>query len=242
MALPSSTTGFLAMSDTTRPKVRPRDAASIVLIRGSADNPEVLMGRRRKRASFLPNIYVFPGGRVDRLDRAVPSGISLPAGLGKRLTKRTTQAHAVSLAIAALRETFEETGYLLVDPSKASHLETAPQSPFWQALRQAGGAPDLTRLDYIARALTPTLSHKRFNTRFFMADANGAHGELLTGGELEDLHWLPFDEARRLPIVDVTEFVLNQAKRRWSTGRRAPDSSTIPFLHYVGTTQRIDHE
>ncbi len=230
------------MSDTMRSRVRPRDAASIVLVRGSADKPEVLMGRRRKRASFLPNIYVFPGGRVDRLDRHVPQGIALPHDLGRRLTKRTTRAHAVSLAIAALRETYEETGYLLVDSSKVAHLESAPPSPFWQALRKAGGAPDLSRLAYIARALTPTLSHKRFNTRFFMADANAAHGELIVDGELEDLHWLPFEEAHRLPIVDVTEFVLNQARQRWAARGADSNSSAIPFLHYVGTRQRIDHE
>jgi 8-oxo-dGTP pyrophosphatase MutT (NUDIX family) len=230
------------MSDTLRPKVRPRDAASIVLIRGSADKPEVLMGRRRKRASFLPNIYVFPGGRVDTHDRILPPGISLPDELRDRLTKRTTQAHAVSLAIAALRETHEETGYLLLDPGKAGHLDAAPATPYWQALRRAGGGPDLSRLAYIARALTPTMSHKRFNTRFFLADANAAHGELLVDGELEDLHWLPFEEAHRLPIVDVTEFVLNQARRRWSERGRAARDTTVPFLHYVGTRQRIDHE
>jgi 8-oxo-dGTP pyrophosphatase MutT (NUDIX family) len=230
------------MSESIRQKVRPRDAASIVLIRGDADRPEVLMGRRRKRASFLPNIYVFPGGRVDLHDRAVPPGIALPHELKRRLTKRTTQTHAASLAIAALRETYEETGYLLVDPAKAGHLEAAPHSPFWQALRQAGGAPDLARLDYIARALTPTMSHKRFNTRFFLADANAAHGELLEDGELEDLHWLPFEEAHRLPIVDVTEFVLNRARHRWAMRHRRTDDDPVPFLHYVGTRQRIDHE
>jgi 8-oxo-dGTP pyrophosphatase MutT (NUDIX family) len=228
------------MPDTPRPTVRPRDAASIVLIRGSADKPEVLMGRRRKRASFLPNIYVFPGGRVDSHDRIVPAGLALPRDLQVRLTKRTTRTHALSLAIAALRETHEETGYLLLDSAKAGCLKDAPATPYWQALRQAGGGPDLARLAYIARALTPTMSHKRFNTRFFLADANAAHGELLVDGELEDLHWLPFEEAHRLPIVDVTEFVLNQARRRWR--ERGANDATVPFLRYVGTRQRIDHE
>ncbi len=225
-----------------RPKVHPRDAASIVLIRGDADRPEVLMGRRRKRASFLPNIYVFPGGRVDVHDRIVPAGITLPPHLERDLTKRTRQVNATSLAIAALRETHEETGYLLVDHAMAGSMSAAPQTPYWQALRHAGGGPDLTRLSYIARALTPTMSHKRFNTRFFLADANAAQGDLIADGELEDLHWLPFEEAHRLPIVDVTEFVLNQARRRWRQRSQTSVEGTIPFLHYVGNTQRIDHE
>ena len=230
------------MPETTPPRVRPRDAASIVLLRGRGNNPEVLMGRRRKRASFLPNIYVFPGGRVDRHDRVVPKGLNLPSGLQQKLTRRTTQAHAVSIAIAALRETHEETGYLLIDRATSDVLEQAPQSDFWHALRHAGGGPDLMSLDYIARALTPIMSHKRFNTRFFLADANEAEGDLIEDGELEDLHWLPLREAFRLPIVDVTEFVLQQAEQRWQQGHKADHAAPVPFLHYVGMRQRIDHE
>ncbi len=230
------------MPETTPARVRPRDAASIVLLRGDGDNPEVLMGRRRKRASFLPNIYVFPGGRVDRHDRVVPEGLDLPRDLKQKLTRRTTQAHATSIAIAALRETHEETGYLLIDRAISDVLDRAPQSAFWHALRQSGGGPDLTSLDYIARALTPTMSHKRFNTRFFLASANNAEGDLIKDGELEDLHWLPLSEAFRLPIVDVTEFVLRQAEQRWRQTSKATHSAPVPFLHYVGMRQRIDHE
>ena len=230
------------MPETTPARVRPRDAASIVLLRGSSDNPEVLMGRRRKRASFLPNIYVFPGGRVDRHDRVVPQGLALPQDLQQKLTRRTTQAHATSIAIAALRETHEETGYLLLNKATRDVLDNAPQSAYWHALRQAGGGPDLLSLDYIARALTPTMSHKRFNTRFFMADATSAEGDLIEDGELEDLHWLSLREAFRLPIVDVTEFVLRQAEQHWREDRQSKRSAPVPFLHYVGMRQRIDHE
>ena len=74
-----------AQSSAARIPVRPVDAAGLVLLRGSSDKPEVLMGRRHKRASFLPDIYVFPGGRLDDSDRA-PSGYpeKLDEGLFKR--------------------------------------------------------------------------------------------------------------------------------------------------------------
>jgi 8-oxo-dGTP pyrophosphatase MutT (NUDIX family) len=65
--------------------VRPIDAAGLVLLRGAPDAPEVLMGRRHKRASFLPDIYVFPGGRLDESDRA-PSGF--PEPLDARLARQ----------------------------------------------------------------------------------------------------------------------------------------------------------
>ena len=48
--------------------VHPNDAASVVLLRGSREDPEVLLGRRRLDARFMPGLYVFPGGRVDRAD------------------------------------------------------------------------------------------------------------------------------------------------------------------------------
>ncbi|MBC6441429.1 MAG: hypothetical protein GDA49_13710 [Rhodospirillales bacterium] len=108
-------------------------------------------------------------------------------------------------------------------------------------MKAAGSVPDLARMDYIARALPPTMSHKRFNTRFFLVDANDAEGELITDGELEDLHRLPLDAAHRLPIVDVTEFVLNQTRQHWADRTGGRQQKTVPFLHYVRNRQRIDH-
>lgn len=228
------------MSEDTRRPVKPRDAASVVLIRGSADKAEVLMGRRRKRASFLPNIYVFPGGRVDAMDRHAPADLALHPDTLRLIRRHAPATASLPLALAALRETFEETGYLIArDATETDALEALPGTPFWNAMREARAVPDLRRLDYIARALTPTMSHKRFNTRFFLVDANEARGELIDEGELEDLHWIALDKAHRLPIVDVTEFVLNQARRRWVERNRRQDA--VPFLHYVRGRQRIDH-
>jgi len=228
------------MSEDTRRPVKPRDAASVVLIRGSGERAEVLMGRRRKRASFLPNIYVFPGGRVDAMDRHAPQDLALHPETLRLIRRHTPATASLPLALAALRETFEETGYLIArDAPTTDALEGLPTTPFWEAMRAARSVPDTERLDYIARALTPTLSHKRFNTRFFLVDATDARGELIRDGELEDLHWVRLDRAHRLPIVDVTEFVLNQARQRWI--ERSHRQETVPYLHYVRGRQRIDH-
>lgn len=229
------------MSEDTRRPVRPRDAASVVLIRGDRHRAEVLMGRRRKRASFLPNIYVFPGGRVDAADHHAPAGLALHDETARLIARHAPATAALPVALAGLRETFEETGYLIARDAPPAALATAPATPFWQALRQVNALPALDRMDYIARALTPTMSHKRFNTRFFLVDANEAKGELVTGGELEDLHWVALERAHRLPIVDVTEFVLNQARRRWQDRHAGRRQEVVPFLHYVRGRQRIDH-
>ncbi len=218
---------------------RPRDAASVVLLRKSGDTIEVLMGRRRKRARFLPDIYVFPGGRVDAADRRVPGDrFHLSAQTELTLKRDTPNTSPLALALAAIRETHEETGYLLGRAVRGDISGALPSTPFWSACREAGMVPDVAALDYIMRALTPTLSPRRFNTRFFLADGAGCRGDLLVDGELEDLHWLPLDEAFSLPIIDVTELALKTARQRW---RDRAGPATIPFVHYVRDRQRIDH-
>src|ERR1044072_7136288 len=60
-----------AASDSVRPKptiVRPRDAASLILLRGKGRDLELLAGRRPGHVKFMPGVWVFPGGAVDRDD------------------------------------------------------------------------------------------------------------------------------------------------------------------------------
>ncbi len=224
--------------------VRPVDGASVVLVRGRGAKAEVLMGRRRPRAAFLPNIYVFPGGRVDPADYDVPSGIELRPDVAQRLTRRCGASPAPALAMAAIRETHEETGFLLGDPvARHDAPRDAPRdatSPIWRAFAQAGAAPAFARLEYVARAITPTLMPRRFNTRFFMVDARHAMGELRQGGELLDLRWVSLDGGwKKLNVVDVTEFVLGAVRDRLalSSGQRA--ALPVPLLCYVNRVGRV---
>ena len=82
----------------------------------------------------------------------------------------------------------------------------------WSGMADRGLAPDLARLRLVGRAITPSFSRLRFHARFFLADARHVQGDLLTDGELEDLRWIPFAEAKRLPLVDVTELMIDVAE------------------------------
>src|SRR5580693_4366669 len=58
-----------APADTRKPVVRPRDAASLILLRGEGQDLEVLAGRRPLHVKFMPGVHVFPGGAIDPPDR-----------------------------------------------------------------------------------------------------------------------------------------------------------------------------
>ena len=93
--------------------LRPKDAATLVLYRGHGNNLRILLGQRHQGHAFMPNAYVFPGGRVNSSDsRAIPSS-ELRSGVAKMLERAATPARARAIAVAAVRETFEETGLLV---------------------------------------------------------------------------------------------------------------------------------
>lgn len=188
---------------------RPRDAAGLVLLRRKGKGREVLLGRRRATARFLPGVYVYPGGRLDPEDRRA-SGFEerfaeLPAGLDRATTRL-----APALLRAAIRETHEESGLLIGRAGKP----TGPHSdaPIWQAYREAGLTPAFEAARLFVRAVTPTFSRIRFHTRFFIMDATGLAVGEVRDSELEDVGWVPLQDAKKLPMVDVTEFVLDLAQ------------------------------
>jgi 8-oxo-dGTP pyrophosphatase MutT (NUDIX family) len=193
---------------------RPVDAAGLVLIRAGASGPEVLLGRRHRRAGFLPDIYVVPGGRVDAGDLR-PSGFAetLHPGVAAQLATASGGRSPLAFARAAIRETYEETGLLLAGPGRPAASPAV--TPVWQAFGARNCRPGFARLDFVCRAITPTVSKRRYNTRFFLADGAAVSGDLAGDGELEDLAWRPVAALGRLAIVDVTEFVLTEALRRW---------------------------
>lgn len=172
--------------------VRPRDAASLVLLRRGPDGPEVLMGRRAGGHRFLPHVYAFPGGRLDSSDRSETPINNLKfnsnfskSNLGCELSLAT------ALAVAAVRETWEETGIAL-GRVEAGRLRA-----------------DLSGLTYLCRAITPAESPIRFHARFFARDVTGLPLRLSGSGELLDLAFRPLPAARALPLADITEFVLD---------------------------------
>ncbi|PHQ71316.1 MAG: NUDIX hydrolase [Sneathiella sp.] len=212
---------------TTAP--RPKDAATLILYRQSGNTTEILMGERSARHSFMPNTYVFPGGRVDASDSRIPPARELRDDVLARLCRGgCNPARARALAIAAIRETFEETGLRLA----ASH--PAPKKSrvdVWNDFGTATCGPDLSKLDYIARAVTPPSRKKRFNTRFFVADAETLEGELKGSGELLDLKWVTFSQALELDIPLITERVLGYADAFLKANPPRTASLPVPMFH-----------
>ena len=214
--------------------VKPVDAAGLVLIRAARNGaPEILLGRRYARAGFLPDIYVVPGGRVDPADHA-PSGFveRLHPAVSAALSSGGTRRPSLAFPRAALRETHEETGLLVGEPGAPID---APNAPVWKAYGELGLAPDFAAMDFICRAITPVTSARRYNTRFFLADGAQAVGALGSNGELEDLAWRPVSALAGLDIVDVTEYVLKEALRRWQArvnGGRPAGAEPPKLLNY----------
>jgi 8-oxo-dGTP pyrophosphatase MutT (NUDIX family) len=209
--------------------VKPVDASTLIVWREGRDGIEVLMGRRSKRAAFVPDFYVFPGGRLDAADRAVRAATLLADGAVRRMAVRGKAEAATALAIAAVRETFEETGLMVAASGEIGTVEDAG----WHTWRKQGLAPDLGALRYFGRAITSPQSPIRFHARFFVAGAESCRGALGGSGELAALDFYPVREALgMLPVVDVTEFMLNRLFA-WHAGRHRDEGRT-PLFSYRG--------
>jgi 8-oxo-dGTP pyrophosphatase MutT (NUDIX family) len=154
------------------PYKRPRDAATLMLVDRSGPIPKVLVGKRHDKVVFMPGKFVFPGGSVDTTDNKIPVAAPLPPELEANLMKgspKTPPSRARSLAVAAIREACEETGLCL---GRKVDGATRKLPGVWEAFSDAGLLPDPSGLFLIARAITPPGRIKRFDTRFFTADAS----------------------------------------------------------------------
>jgi 8-oxo-dGTP pyrophosphatase MutT (NUDIX family) len=189
------------MSRNPSRPVKPRDAASLILVRRSSAGPlEILLGRRAGKHRFLPDVYAFPGGRVDLTDLRDISYNQLNINSDIELSIGCEPTLARALALAALRETWEETGIVL-GRVEAGRLQ-----------------PDASGLQYLGRAITPAESPIRFHARFFLQDVTGLPVSLGGSGELLDLAFRPLEAALRLPLADITEFMLRDV-----VGRLGPE-------------------
>lgn len=209
--------------DAATAPVKPRDAATMIIWRSGSQGVEVLMGRRSRRAAFVPDFFVFPGGRIDRSDHAVCAATPLNPAAISRMAVRNNRSLAEALAIAAVRETFEETSLLLAASGDIGTVEGTG----WQHWRARGLAPGLHHLVYFGRAITSPVSPIRFHARFFIVSADALVGELAGSGELSDLAFYPVsDVLAHMPVVDVTEFMLRRVidtpATRLDPGLRTP--------------------
>ena len=203
--------------------VRPRDAASLILLRDEGREHQVLVGRRPPKARFLPGRYVFPGGSVEPGDSRTGSASELNPALIDLMAVGGNPTQARGLAMAAIRETFEETGLLLAEPGDVG----AARSDSWAVMGANGLAPALHRLSYVGRAITPVPSRIRFHARFFVADAQYTTGVLGGDSELEDLHWCTVAELTHLPTIEVQSFMLAHAVATLANNDVASDGKPL---------------
>ena len=209
--------------------VRPRDAASLILLRGAGRDLELLAGRRPGHVKFMPGVWVFPGGAIDREDNKkwrVESG-------GEHLPPRLLRS-----ARAALRETWEEVGVVVGRPGSAASAATAPHdalTPIEAAYAERGITAALDALIYVGRAITPTPVFRRFNTRFFLGDGSAVFGDPVSTDELEDVGWHPVGRRSLAPFRDVTQFMLTEA----IAVREGRAAHQAPLLCTVGKIRRI---
>lgn len=211
---------------TLHPKVlRPRDSATLILVRRDRGGPRILMGRRAGGHAFMPNKYVFPGGRLDPADcRVKPEKDLHPATLAKllhRMRGKPTETRARGLALAAVRETWEEAGLLF----GRSRLEDAP---------------DLSGLTLFMRAITPPGRTRRYDSRFFVAGAehlsNIDRPQHDGGGELLTLAWLTIDDIAALDLPLITIDVLKRLKPFLDDGRLPGPDCPASFQYHRGRT------
>jgi 8-oxo-dGTP pyrophosphatase MutT (NUDIX family) len=206
-----------------------RDAATVILARAlPRGGHAVLMGQRGAGAAFMPSKFVFPGGAVDAADAGVPLAGALSPVCAARLTLHTGPGAPApaTLAATAVRELWEETGLALARPAA---FPTPPEP--WAPLAARGLAPDASALRFVFRAITPPGRTRRFDARFFLADAAALADDPDDLGkaadELSHLRWVPLAEARALDLPFITEIVL--AEIAHVLAERSDDAG-VPFF------------
>src|SRR5262245_35717674 len=224
------------------PYFRPKDAATLILIDRSGEKPKVLVGRRHDNVVFMPGKYVFPGGRVDKADNRVPVAAPITRELEANLIKgspKITPARARALANAAIREACEETGLCLGRKvEKPGKLEGV-----WKPFADAKLLPDPSGLFLIARAITPPGRVRRFDTRFFTADASAithrVEGVMHPDAELVALAWVELGSRPLADLHAMTRSVLGELYRRLAAGPLRHDAP-VPFFHFHGGRMHRD--
>jgi len=228
--------------DQSFPDSEPRDAATIMLIDRSGPQAKVLLGRRHHGHKFMPGKFVFPGGRIEAHDRAMTAVSELHPDTQAKLLERVAAPSpdfARGMALAAVREMAEETGILL-----GVKGDEPPQTPgeIWTEFAKASVHPDLGQLHFIARAITPPKRPKRFDTRFFTADAttiaDRIEGVVGPDSELVELVWAPIEEAARFDMPTITSVVLEELAARVAAGM----AHDLPVPFYYMENQKFNRE
>lgn len=211
---------------------RPCDAATLIVLDQAGKAPRMLMGKRSDKLKFMPGMFVFPGGRAEADDIKVPVAARLSPETEAQLQRavvRPSASRAHRLALAAIRETFEETGLVVGVKGEPHHL---PNDKVWSDYLATGHRPDLSALQFLARAITPPRRPRRFDTRFFVVDSRHvihSIGDVVgPDSELTELAWLTLDDTKSMPLPAITRAILNDLEAALAEGSLGK-SGAIPF-------------
>ncbi|MFG6592287.1 DNA mismatch repair protein MutT [Sulfitobacter sp. 1A12157] len=208
-------------------KTKIRNAATVIVLRDRHETPHILMGQRGAKAAFMPNKFVFPGGAVDAGDANVPLAAPVNALCHGRLCDDAEPSLAHAIAVAAIRELWEETGLVL--GRKGAWQGDVP--PDWQSFAATGHLPDASALQFVFRALTPPGRPRRFDARFFLVDADDIASDPddfdAACDELSHLQWVPLSRARSFDMPFITEVVMAEVAAR---ARDTSPPASVPFF------------
>jgi len=201
------------MEKHTSPYMRPKDAATLIILRKDGSETKFMMGKRHENSKFMPGKFVFPGGRVDACDSRIKPISDLhpkvEQSLLNKMRGKQSSLRARGIAMAAIRETFEEVGLVI---GKSHNGGFNSRSPSWQTFGQTGYAPSLDKMRLIARAITPPGRTRRFDARFFVVDAaevaNIDSPCAIDNDELLECHWVSFDQTTTMDLPWITQKVL----------------------------------
>ncbi|MBS9716991.1 NUDIX domain-containing protein [Pseudohalocynthiibacter aestuariivivens] len=204
-----------------------RNAATVILLRDKTTNPRVLMGQRGAKAAFMPNKFVFPGGAVDPDDAQIPLASTMSNTCLTRLAEDADPALVPALQTAAIREVWEETGLIL---GAQSRWHTAPPED-WVDFAATGHVPSAAGFTFVFRAITPPGRPRRFDARFFLADAAHIQGDpddfSRASEELSQLQWIPLEEVRSFNLPFITEVVLAEIA---ALANEETQPESVPFF------------
>lgn len=199
----------------------PAPAASVVLLRDSDDGPEVLMQVRASSMAFAGGRPVFPGGRVDPGDGESVAHWAGPAGPDWARCLGTDAATATAIVTAAVRETFEESGYLLASSVDGADL-TYVDGDDWRTDRDLLADHRISLADLLGRRnltlrsdwlkawsvwVTPDFEPRRFHTWFLIARCPVGQRVLGVSREASSHRWMTVDRALRDADSEVLQML-----------------------------------
>ena len=206
------------------PNVRPRDAATLLVVDTSGAEPKLLMGQRHHGLKFMPGKFVFPGGRVEPQDYLASVRSRMPGPIRAKLLRHLSGSphpqRAYAMVHAALRETQEETGIII---GKGTRIGASD------------ALPDFEGFALLARAITPAGRPRRFDTRFFVVSADRITDRTaIIDGEFIAVEWFTLPEAREQDLPSITRMILEDLSARIDAGSIRDHDAPVPFYFMRG--------